>query len=317
MSICITFSSTLSAQTQRCYTLNSFAEEYKTVYPEYSERVDRVIDFLRNNFSARSFEGVSQKGLTHMGPLSNNDLMGNADISDVRGGFLFVKLKTPSNSIDVSRLYNASSFHIMGVIRALERDKRRSLTDVFNFKNSISSSGRFYEDFTFMGDKTKILTGKMFVFATLDAQQQNELEDILLETIPREELPKLLEDDKFLNLYSNYEKRRDAKNYLTVRLGLEGKPSTHVLIDELLNKIEEVSDFSLPKDKELIQHFFTDQVIELVMQSGNGDAAYLKKIASSMKDISIAQGQNKKDFFDLKLIEMKQQIFERNSLTVK
>lgn len=324
MSMFVVFSSTLCSQS---YNLDAFVEAYKTRYPEYSERIDKVVAFLKQNVNIKSGDRLWYQTRAQSGSFLSTQLEGFGSLSIstsplerhpiITDGIILIKVIQPVYSYSASLLSASNNWHLYGAFMNLEKENGMRFTDIFNFSNSINIKDRFFNDFSILKDEYKTFPGNLFVFVPLNINQQEILEDILFETIPKDKLLELLENERFQKIYSDYEKRREAKNYLAVRLGIAGKPSTHVLIDELLNKVnEEISDGGLPKD--LIQTFFTDQVISLMEQSGNGDAVYLKKIASQMKDINLIQGQQgQRSLFNVKLGEMKQEIFKRNALKVK
>lgn len=319
--VSILFSSPLFSQS---YDLDSFIKEYKTRYPEYSERIGRVITFLKDNVSIKPGDRSFYRINSWTGSFSSSQLEGYGSLSSYTSeldrlpskkvGMFFIKVKQPVYSYKASLLSASDNWNLYGALMKSEKEKSVRLTDIFNFSNSINIKGRFFNDFSVVNNEYKTFPGDLFIFVPLTLQQQEILEDILFETIPRGELIELLNNERFLKLYSDYEKRRDAKNYLASQLGVESNYSSHDLINELLNKInEQTSEDKLPK--KLIEQFFTDQVIELMKHSGNGDAAYLQNIALLMNDIKLVQEQM--PLVNVKLDEIKQKILERNSTLVK
>ncbi|MEI6093409.1 MAG: hypothetical protein WCQ47_06980 [bacterium] len=288
MSVSVVFSNTLCCQS---YDLESFVKEYRTLHPEYSERIDKIIAFLKDNVEKKTGDKTIYRTESQSGGFSSSQLEGHGYLNfsrplienfpNITNGMIFVKVRQPVYSYSASLLSAAKDWSFYGGIMRVEECEGVRLTDVFNLKNSFNSNGHFFEDFNVFDSSHKILNGSMFLFVALDNNLQEELEEILLETIPRSQMPSLVETDGFVERYSKYLKKKDAKNLMALTLGVSGNSNT----SELVNLFFERMHQGIATEKSISTRLFMEEIIMLIEGSSiNGEAVYLKNITQLMRE---------------------------------
>ena len=109
----------------------------------------------------------------------------------------------------------------------LEHRKGKQLVDILNIKNAIQNNS-FLQKIDYESDRTTLI-GNYFILVTMTDEEQQQIQDILINTIPVEERALLLEDENFKlvlqNIYETKEARSKLLNYTALKYG----SNTHIV----------------------------------------------------------------------------------------
>lgn len=109
----------------------------------------------------------------------------------------------------------------------LEYKKGKNLVDILNIKNVIQDN-RFLQKIDYESDKTTLI-GNYFILVTMTDEEQQQIEDILINTIPVEERALLLEEENFRLLLQNIYETKEARSKVLSYTGLKHGSNTQIV----------------------------------------------------------------------------------------